>query len=159
MNNKVSLTYQAALSIADQTALNAQLAAFRGGIAQILMDMNDIITVTPVSIVDLWYLPNSVADMTALTFDSEIATRQDVKRYIKTQLSVPTLGQGLVIISATDVYERFFTSSEVIFLGSGLYVRFGICSFTQTLDNDPFTDAAMIASDFLTAYFDITKKY
>lgn len=157
MNNRLRLTYVAALDIADQADLNTQKAAFRAGFAQLFMDMNDLFVASTAIIMDVWYLPNSTTNMDALTFGANVAIRNDVKRYVKPQLSKPTVNQGLVIISATDAYENYYTSSIVCTLGTGLFVRVGLSNFTQTEDNNPFTDADMIAQDYITAYFPIVK--
>lgn len=160
MNNKVNLVFNTTPSW--DSATNALLRA--SGIDELILFGNelDCVAVSAVpnedtftsGVVDSFYVPENLADFSTHIFAKQSVTRQDVKRKLAIRLPQVTLGQGLLVISASDTFQQYFMNSVVLKTTSG-YIRWGIANFTANQATNPLVDGNQGTLQGLWSFFDI----
>lgn len=155
-NNKITTVFTApfAYTVAGNQAFNASC------LDELFMYANEMTTVEEASGIisksehDIFYIPENLTSGAEVTF-YENGVRQDVKRKVATRLPRVTLGQGLVICSASNNMQQYFINSVVVRTGCG-YIRTGIANFTSDYATNPFgADNANANLQAVWGFFDL----
>ena len=101
------------------------------------------------------FVPESLTDDASVTFFQNSIQRQDVKRRVADRLPRVTFGQGLVILSASDQYKKYFINSIVYKTASG-FLRVGIANFTADQATNPFASGNNATLNAVWGFFDLT---
>lgn len=156
MNNKIKLTINGA-----PTWDVTNLALFQASaIDELLIYSNNIEyseegtgSGNVVLSVDTSYIPEQLSNFGGTITQAEQQVRQDVKRLIHERLPRVTIGEGLLLWSATDIGVKYFVNSVKIDLGSAGVIRYGLANFTADQATDPFTDTSIATNSWFFSFF------